>query len=124
MAVERHEVFGGKIAGNGDAEREHEGVPVGSEGLAGIADVRDAADVGGENRHAHYPAGDAVSGRRELVGGAALLEERTAEHHHAQREDEEYYKVNDVHNSEVFDDNELRELNEIGFYSFHSHDSL
>ena len=60
----------------------------------------------------------------ELVSAGALLEEGTTEYHHAQREGQKYDKINNVHNSEVFNDNEFCELNEIRFYSFHSYNSL
>ena len=97
MPVEGHEIFRGKIRGDGYGQREDKGVPVGGEGLTRIADVRDARHIGGEDAHAHYPARDAVTCRGELVGAAALLEERTAEHHHAQREHDEYNEIYYVH---------------------------
>ena len=97
VPIEGHEVLGGEIRGNGYRQREHKGVPVGGKGLAGVADVGDAADVGGEYRHAHHPAGYRVPCRREFIGTAALLEERAAEHHHAEGEDQEYYEVNYMH---------------------------
>ena len=48
MAVEGYEVFGSKITCDGYAEREYEGVPVGSKSLAWIADVAYTADVCGK----------------------------------------------------------------------------
>ena len=94
MAVERHEILGSEVAGNGDAEREDKGIPVGGESLSRIADVGDARHVGGKDRHSHHPAGNAVSCRGELVGTAVLLEERASEHHHTQREDDEDDEIN------------------------------
>ena len=97
MTVERHKILGGKIAGNGDAEREDKGIPVSSKCFARIADVRDARHVGGKDAHAHHPSGDGVPGRSEFISRRALLEERAAKHHYAQREDEEDDEIYQMH---------------------------
>ena len=57
LSVEWHEIAGGEIAGDGDGEGENKRIPVGGECLAGVADVADARDIGGENAHAHHPSG-------------------------------------------------------------------
>ena len=97
MPVEWYEILGGKITRNGYRQREDKGVPVGSKGLAGIADVGNAADVGGEDGHAHHPARNGVACGGELIGAAALLEERAAEHHDTQREDDKDDEINQMH---------------------------
>ena len=79
MAIERHEILGGKVGGNGYGQGEYKGVPISSKRLAWIADVRYAADVGGKYRHTHHPARNRMARRGELISTGAFLEERTAE---------------------------------------------
>ena len=99
MPVERYEIFGCKIARDGYRQREHEGIPVGGKRFTWITNVADAADVGGENAHAHHPARNGVARRCELISAAALLEEGTAEHHYAQCKDDKDDEIYQMHNS-------------------------
>ena len=97
MAIERHEILGGKVGGNGYRQREHKGIPISCKRLARIADVRDATDVGGENGHTHHPARNRMARRGELIGTAALLKERTAEDDNTQREGDKDDEINQMH---------------------------
>ena len=97
MTIERHEILGSKVGGNGYGQGKYKGVPVSCKGLARIADVRDATDVGGKNGHTHHPARNRMPRRGELVGAGAFLEERTAEDDNTQREGNEDYEINQMH---------------------------
>ena len=97
MPVERYEILGGKVAGNGYRQREYKGIPVSSKGLAWIADIGYARHVGGKDGHTHHPARNGMACGGELVSAGALLEEGTAKDHYAQREDDKDDKVYQMH---------------------------
>ena len=97
MTIEGYEILGCEVARNRYRQREHKGIPIGSKRLARVADIRDAADIGGEDRHTHDPARNGVACGRELISAGALFEERATKHHHTQREDDEYDEINQMH---------------------------
>ena len=97
MPVERYEILGGEVARNGYRQREYKGIPIGSKGLAWIADVRDARYIGGKDAHAHHPTRNRVACGGELFSTAAFLEERTAEHDDAQCKSNKDDEINQMH---------------------------
>lgn len=79
--VKRHKVTSRKIRGDRNRKTEYKCIPISRKGLSRISQITDTADIRGEDRHPHHPAGQTSSGRSELLGGTFLLKERTTEGH-------------------------------------------
>ena len=78
-------------------QAEHKGIPVRVVGLAGIAEVADAAHIGREDAHADHPTRQAASCRCEVVGRRLPTIERCPEQHDATGENEEDNQVDNIH---------------------------
>ena len=98
LPIERHKPPRCHPRRHGYGQTEHEGIPVRVVGLAGIAEVADAAHVGGEDAHADHPTGQVATCRCEVVGRCLPTIERCPEQHDAAGENEEDNQIYNAHN--------------------------